>query len=364
MKGTALSFAKTPRGRRIAWLAVATLIMVLLAGFEVVQEARQSQSHFKPRPVYSKLDVKLVDAARIAIVSRMGKVELARAGKDPKAQVWVMPDAHDYPANRDRIHRLLLGLADLQEVEEKTALPERHAALDLVDPAAGGGAIEVTVQDGKGTDIADLLVGKLRPASATGQAGVYVRKKGDNQSYLAIGDIPVDVERKDWLEPGVIDLARDRISKVSAAPAGSPSYVLAHSKPEEANFTIQDLPKGRSMLSDTAANGVGAAAVDLKLDDVRPQSEISFAGASAITYETFDGLAVKLDIIDQNKQSWVRVTARSSDPKSAAEAQRINAKTAAWAYAVPSWKADLFRKPLESMLKTPEKAGGKKPPAP
>jgi hypothetical protein len=355
MMAAATSFLKTPRGRLIAWLSAATLVMVGLAAFEVWHEAKLSQHHFTPRPVYPTLDVKLVDAARITIISRMGKVELTRAGNDPKTQIWIMPAAHDYPANRDRTTRLLIGLADLQEIEEKTALPAHHATLDLVDPKDGGGAIEVAVQDSKGAVLADLLVGKLRPGGPGQRPAIYIRKAGDNQSYLAMGDLPVDTERKDWLDQRVLDLSRDRIKRVEVAPQGAPAYAVMREKPEDANFVIAALPKGREMLSENAANGVGAGAVDVTLEDVRPQSEINFAAASRITYETFDGLSVTLDVADQDGGSWVRLTAQSTDPKTAGEAQRLTAKSAPWAYAVPSWKAGIFRKPLEAMLKSVEK---------
>jgi hypothetical protein len=273
--------------------------------------------------------------------------------------MWVMPGAHNYPADEMRIHRLLLGLADLKLVEEKTASPAWHGVLDLIDPKDGGGAIDVQVRDSKGGPIADLLVGKLRPGGPDGRAAVYVRDAHDNQAYLATGDLPVDTERKDWLNSEILNLDRARIKQVQVTPASGAAYTVTRETPETVNFSIMDLPKGRALLSETVANAVAAAASEVALDDVRPQADVQFSGAARIVFATFDGLSVTLDVVEQDGTSWVRVSAASTDPKTAPEAQALNAKEGAWAYAVPSWKAELFRKPLESLLKSPEKNGAK-----
>lgn len=354
MTGNA-AFFKTPHGRLLIGLGAATLLALLATGFALMREARLSQRQFEPEPVFPHLNIGLADAASIRIVSKTGEIEIKRSGDDPKSGYWVVPEAHGYPADQERVRRLLLGLADLKAVEKKTARPDWHDALSLGDPKNGGNAITLTVTDSKDQTLAALLVGKLKPGGPKAEPMVYVRRAGENQSYLAQGDLPLETARADWLDSGIVDIARDRVKRVTVAPRGFTGYTVSRASPEEPNFQLENLPKGRQMLSETAANATGAAAVAVSLDDIRPVGEVDFSKASEIAFETFDGLTVRFAVTEKNEQAYIRVSAEGANPKAAEEAEIITARTQGWAYAVPSWKATVFTKPLSQLLKTPEK---------
>lgn len=347
-------FFRTARGKTLVGLAAATGIVLLLTIFALIREARLSADDFTREPVFPNLAVQLADAAAVSIVSKAGTIEIVHSG-DVKTGRWVIPAAHDYPANTEHLRRLFLGLADLKAVEKKTARPDWLRALSLDDPKTGGSAIALTVKDSKGAPLAALLVGKLKPPAPGARPMVYIRRAGENQTYLAAGDLPLETERKAWLDDAIVDIARDRVKHVTVSPLGAPGYSASRAKPDQPDFTLDALPKGREMLSNSAANATGAAVADLTLDDVRPASEVDFAMASHFTAETFDGLTVALDIADKDQLTYIRVTAQGANP----EASAINARTTGWAYAVPSWKTTIFRKPLDLLLKTPEKPGKK-----
>jgi len=356
---SAAGFFRTPRGKLLTGLAAATALMILITAFALFHEARLTQSHFARESIFPNLAVRLADAAEVSIVSKGGTIVIARSGADPKSGRWVVPAAQNYPANAEHLRRLFLGLAELEAVEQKTARPDWHAALSLDDPKTGGSAITLTVKDSKGQALAALFVGKLKPGSANAQPMVYVRRAGENQTYLAQGDLPLATERKAWLDETIVDLSRDRVKRVAVSPPGAPAYSVSRPTPQEPNFAVDALPKGREMVSATAANATGAAAVAVTLDDVRPQSEIDFSKASHITFETFDGLTLTFDVVDKDEQPFIRVNADGTTPTAVKEANAIKTRSAAWAYAVPSWKANLFRKPVDQLLKTPEKPGRK-----
>jgi Domain of unknown function (DUF4340) len=351
-------FLHTPRGRLLAGLTGATAFVILLTAFALVREARLSAPDFTPEPVFRNLAVQLADAAAVSIVSKTGTIDIVRSG-DVKTGHWVIPAAHGYRADAEHLRRLFLGLAELEAIEKKTARPDWHAALALDDPKTGGSAIAVTVKDSKGAPLAALLVGKLKPGAPGSRPMSYVRRAGENQTYLAQGDLPLETERRDWLDPTVLDIARGRIKRVTVAPQGSAGYSLSRAKPEDVNFSLEALPEGRQMLSATAANATGAAAVDLTLDDVRPQGELDFGKASHTAFETFDGLSVSIDLTDKDGQTFIRLSAQGATPETTKEAATIEVRTAGWAYAVPGWKAAALRKPLDQLLKAPEKPGKK-----
>jgi len=352
------TFFRTARGKTLIGLAAATGIVLILTIFALLRDARLSASDFVRAPVFPNLAVQLADAASVSIAAKTGTIEIVHSG-DVKTGRWVVPTAHGYPASIEHLRRLFLGLADLEAVEKKTARPDWFGALSLDDPKTGGSAIAVTVKDSKGDALAALLVGKLKPPTPGGRPMVYIRRTGENQTYLAAGDLPLETERKAWLDDRVVDIARDRVKRVTVAPSDAAAYSVSRVKPDQPDFTLDNIPKGREPLSNAAANPTGAAAVDLTLDDVRPASEVDFSKASHFTIETFDGLTAALDVTDKDELTYIRVTAQGQGADAAKEADAINARLRGWAYAVPSWKATIFRKPLDQLLKSPEKPGKK-----
>src|ERR1700722_6537749 len=97
-------------------------------------------------------------------------------------QTWTVVEKGGYPADQERVRKLLLQLAELELVEPKTDRPELLPRLDLDDPA-NGKSTEITAQDRAGTLAAQLIIGRARPSDIEGgQAGVYARKPGTNQS--------------------------------------------------------------------------------------------------------------------------------------------------------------------------------------
>ena len=62
---------------------------------------------------------------------------------------WTIIDKGNYPADQDRVRKLLLQLAELELIEPKTDRPELLGRLDLDDPANGKSTL-VAAQDRSG----------------------------------------------------------------------------------------------------------------------------------------------------------------------------------------------------------------------
>lgn len=352
-------YLRTPRGRLLTGLGAAALVALILMAVALSREARLYASGFAAEPVFPHLAMRLADAARVTITSKTGIVEIIRSAGDTKEGRWIVPSAHNYPADAAKLQKLFLGVTGLQAIEKKTQRTDWFPALALDDPKSGGSATLLSISDSKGKPLASLFVGKLRSAKLSGPPTVYVRRADENQVYLAAGELPLQSERKDWLAGTIIDLARERVRRVSVAPLGSLPYALARAKAEEPDFTIEGLPKGKEMISTTAANPTGSAAAELNLDDVRPVGDVDFGKASHVMFETFDGLKLSMDLTDLEGATWLRLAAEGTTPPTIQEAAQIAARTKAWAFAIPGWKASVMQKPFTSLLKSPEKPGKK-----
>jgi Domain of unknown function (DUF4340) len=354
-------FWRSDRGVFLLALLVIALVTSLAAAFIILREEQRTAPRFSPAQLFEGLEDKLGAAADITVVSPEGRIEVRRVEGDG----WVVPSASNYPAHMETVRKMLLGLASLKAIERRTARHDWLATLDLIAPGEGGKATELRVNDAKGALIAGLLVGKLSPAGALeGEDAFYVRRVGEDQVYLAQGNLPLDVARASWLDPTIVDLARERVFRVTLTPTAGPAFSLSRADPQAQDFALDAIPKGRHMVSETAGNAIGAALSEFTLEDVRPRADVDFKKQARAVFETFDGLVVAVDTVEAKDGHWVRVTAEAKKPRAevtnakapdiAAEAKAINARVGAWVYRVPDWKAALFARDLDSLLAEPE----------
>src|SRR5262245_58085615 len=188
-------------------LLVATAASVVAAGYAVVSESRiQAPKVAGGAPVFASLLAHANDVSTATIASASGKFTLARKG-----DAWVMADKDDYPAATDKLRQLVAGLADLRLLEAKTDQPDRHARLEVEDVTAKDAkSKQVTLADAAGKPIAALIVGKPNTTfDLNGLHGVYVRRPGDPQSWLAEGAVQVPAAAVDLVDRNVVDVSPD-----------------------------------------------------------------------------------------------------------------------------------------------------------
>jgi hypothetical protein len=360
------AFWRTDRGRLLLVLAIVAVLSSAGAAFAVLSEAQRTAPRYSPQATFPDLANKLEQAALISMTSPEGSIEIRRT----ESGQWVVPSASNYPAHLESVRKMLFGLASLKAVEARTARRDWLATLDLIAPNEGGRATEIRVSDTKGSLIAGLYVGKLRLSGVpAGADAFYVRRVDQDQSFLAEGELPLDVGRGSWLDPTIVDLPRERVYRVTITPQEGAAFSVSRSRPETQDFVLDSIPKGRSMVSETAANPIGAALSDFTLEDVRPRAEVDFAKPVRAAFETFDGLTVTVEAIQTNGEHWVRVSASTEAPvvphtgtaalDVAEEASAIDTRTGAWAYKIPDWKAELFSRSVESLLAEPNKEAAK-----
>jgi hypothetical protein len=269
---------------------------------------------------------------------------------------WVVPSRSDFPASFDLVRRTLVGLAALQTIEPKTARTDWLDYIGLEGPPKGDG-IEITVRDDKNQVLAALITGKSEDiGDATSATGLFVRRPGDNQSWLARSVLDPRAALSDWLEKTVMDVDRARIQEVDVDPAGSASFTVHRDAPSEPDFKLSPVPPGKTISDPAAPDGVASAITGFGFDDVRPAREIDLSDATTnarVVSKTFDGLKVSVNVKQLGADHWAIVSASAFKPEAEAEATAINAHASGWAYKLPAYKGQLFMTTLDSLLKPP-----------
>lgn len=332
--------------RRLLWLGFAALVAITGA-FWLSTQRGLPRAIEAGAPVLPELEARLDAVTEIRIERGDGtRTTLRRT-----AAGWRVLE-RDFPAATGPIRKLLLDLAALKIVEEKTSDPKRYAQLqvdDVTGPAARGTLITLFV-DGKADQALALIVGK-----ADGARHVFVRVPGAATSLLAAPPISTEAEPRRWLETALLDIKAERVRRVTVTPATGAAYILERPTDAKAPLALSALPPGREVADPAAIDAIAATLADLRIEDVQAAG----AGASAslpsgaeARFETGDGLTLDLRERRSGERSWYTLEASGSSQASRAEAERINAQVRGRDFELPAWKASGLLRPLEELLKT------------
>lgn len=322
--------------------------------------------------LFPALAEKINDVATVVVARKDDTTTIAR-----KADTWTVNDKSDYPAAFDKVRRLLVDLAELRVLEQKTSSPELFAALELEDLSqADAKSTVVTLKGPGGADMLSVVVGKVRPGRGGSSGdGVYVRRAGENQTWLARGRVGLERGDVNWLDRLVIDVPRERVARATIVQPDGNKLVVSRTKATEKNFTLADVPQGRKA-KEWDVNQAATAFERLELDDVRP-IPASVDARQHAEIATFDGLVARADIVELDGRAWVKVSARFEAPaaapseeetregklKSADEVRKdveaVNARAASWLYRLPDWKTDNLRKKTADLTEEEKKDDSK-----
>ena len=280
--------------------------------------------------MFPDLTAKLKDARRIEITSK-GKVTVIEL----KNGVWGVADRGGYKVQETKLRGLLTTLTELRLVEPRTTDPAEFSRLGVEDPATEkeGTAYLLRVLDGDGKPIVSVIAGHRRTRTRGDvPEQVYVRRPGDNQTWLAEGSLQVDADPQVWLDRDIINISHTLISKVVATKDGA-TIELSRDGDKLKVTQPAEYPK----LEDYKLADVGRALESLTFQDVKPGTEPIGDKIGDAVFSTSDGLEIAVSVYHLDKDSWTRFTVTAPD-RGKPEAERLNAKLANWAFETGAWK--------------------------
>jgi hypothetical protein len=123
-------------------------------------------------------------------------------------------------------------------------------------------------------------------------------------------------------------------------PADGPGYTIR--KDAGGNFTLEGVPAGRKAAESAVLAPSPTTFGGLTADDVAPAGDIDFSKATVATLTQADGNVITLTGATSGDKHWLEMQAS----KDAA----LNAKSAAHAFEIASYRYDAIFRPLEQLL--------------
>lgn len=354
----------SPKGLLV--LAVVTMGAVALAAQAIVSRDLPVTTVSVDQPALPGLGERLGEVARITVVAE-GKTTTVRRGE----RGWLVEELDGFPADPAKVQAVARSLVTARLLEPKTDRPERHARLEVEDPAGDKSkARKIVLSDAQGKEIAALLVGKTRYGLfGPGRGAVYVRRVGEPRAWLADRRIELPEEPVGWVDKEIVDLPRDSISRVVLRPGSAQEVVVALPAVDSPDLVLEGVPEGRSADKDKLDRLAGVLS-GLTLQEVRAAGKIAFpADAPRARFETKDGLVVEAVVHQQGQGEeaafWVRLeakagTAPAGEPKEGAKplAERVAALAArldGWAFKLPRWTAERLVWTRDDLLQPADK---------
>jgi hypothetical protein len=334
-------------------VVVVAAVAVSVGGGRGVGDARNGEK------VLPAVADHLGDVAALKISGAGGKATLLRKGTAEKPQ-WVVAEKGDYPADALKIRQVLLGFSELKLIEPKTSKPDFYTRLDVEDPGKDRGkdlnhSRLVEIDDAKGGKLGELIVGKRRPDSlGSGADGLYIRRLGEAQAWLAQGSVDLPADLKDWLDKKIVSIPAARVQTVTLTHPDGSKLVLKRDK-EGDKFAVQDAPADAKLKSDTIVSEPAGALDALELSDVKPAADEAAPGegVSQAEWTTFDGLTVTAETFEKDGSSWVHLKATGTE-KAADEAKTLDEKLSPWTFAVYQYKTNAMKTKLADIVEPPK----------
>jgi Domain of unknown function (DUF4340) len=324
--------------RRVAWLLVAGVAVIAfaiwLSSLRHLERATLSGDLVLPGLEHA---VNTVTEIRL----RKGDGTHVQLTKGPNE--WSVAE-RGWPAQRDKVRKLLLDLGALNVVEEKTRLPANYAALGVED---------VSSAKATGTEAELIAPGHtwvLVLGKPSGAKSGYVRVANSPQSLLAAPLVTADAAPRSWLDNALIDLPAERVREIQERPAEGAGFVAVRQQKQDAHFNIVPVPKGRELSSIGAADTLGAALSGLTFEDLAkagtpdPKSPHAF-------FRTFDGLELEAVGRKEGARALLSLSARATTPEAGLEAQRLNLRFSGWEFEIPDYKYAAIFTPITDLLK-------------
>ncbi len=336
-----------------------TAVIVVAASISIAHRYQTATYVPEKEPIFPAMNSKINDVTQISVEDKQGKVVIARKGDQ-----WVMPERHDYPVSNEVVRDTLVGIAELKILEPKTKRPALYTRIQVDDLSVEKSLAKHLIVKGKdGEVLADALIGR-RNFDTTGltDEGRYVRRSGEEQSWLVAGRFDMPDAIKKWVGKEFMDVDDKRVDTATTVQPDGTKLIVVRAKQGETHFDVTNVPKGREVEYQIDVDNISDGIDKIELEDVKQAGEVDFPKDKTIhtIYHTYDGLQVDVDLQGDDKTSifWAKFKASvapdaKEEDKAArqAEADKINAAVSPWIYQIPAFKYRYMSRRLDEVLK-------------
>jgi len=253
-------------------------------------------------------------AARIEVTHAGHTLTLARDG-----DTWTVPAQDGRAVHPGRAEALLAAMAATTLAEPRTADPARYTRLGVEDAdAPNATSTLVRVLGSDDVAVAALVLGHVDPADHGG--GMFVRRPGEQQTWLARSTVAASPEQADWLDMRLLDMSAEDIAKITVDSAAGTHLELTRAAETLSVTEPATHPKLDSYKVDDVARTVRA----IDWSQARKMDALPGTPLGRTVVTTRGGQVVTLTVALDGTDGWLATD---------------DAGNAGWAFRIPADRA-------------------------
>jgi hypothetical protein len=319
--------------KHLTTLAVLAAISVGVTAWVLQTSAPTVASDRRGETVVPSLVAKANDITGLSVRDGDGTLSIER--RDNR---FVAADS-GYPVKTDAVRDIVASSAELSFQEARTSDPARYGDLGLADPGAKDAGKEITFRTAGG-ELASFVVGNRDASVGGATGGVFIRLKGQPQTFLARGDVRLPAARSDWFVGFDLDVKRNEIKKVELTGGGRDTVTASVNADKPGELVLADVPEQRSPDSFKVSR-LATLTESFTFQDVRKATKPA-EDARRMVVDADEGLRLTFTALGNVSEGWVQIAAEATSDAAKDKAKLIASKVDGYDFRLPSNQAEVL----------------------
>ncbi len=184
------------------------------------------------------------------------------------------------------------------------------------------------------------MVGRRDTTVGGPTGGVFIRVKGQPQTFLVRGDVRLPVARSDWFVGFDLDVKRNEIKKVELAGGGRDSIAASASADKPGELVLADVPENRSP-DNFKVSRLATLVESFTFQDVRKATKPA-DDARRLVVDAGDGLRLTFTALGNITDGWVQIAAEATSDAAKDKAKLIASKVDGYDFRLPSHQTEIL----------------------
>jgi hypothetical protein len=312
--------------KNLTVLAIFTIIIVIAA----VVLTQPNDINHEQKKFFPNLASVINEVTEINVQTKDNAITLVRDDKQ-----WLAKDKHNYPVDMAKVNKLLLGAMNLRIIEAKTSKLKFYSKIGVENVTEENAeSALLSFKNAKAETIISVIVGKDKAAKVDSSLKeIYLRLPADKQSWLVLGQLPIEKNVTDWLNQEIVNIEDDKIRKVTIKHPDGDSFSFFKEKPDDEDYQLENLAEDEKLKLPYMLRSIATTLSNLEFDDVFVATEIEFSDATTAVFTTFDDKEITMTIMKQDGEYYAKLNTVKD-----------------WVYELSKYKVDYLMKKRQDLV--------------